>query len=322
VKAKACMLYPRTQTIQLQEEYFNVGLSFELFLRAFGELDILHEEQVTDDQLDGYEIVVLFDVKLLPRAVAERIASFVRNGGIVIADCVPGLDASRRPLAVMEELFGVEAAATGRIGRFGHWVPRVNGVPYWANRPENPPDESIFSTDRLEGSALGQALAMELVSPRPCSVTTGKILIETASGQPGVVHRQVGKGQVFLLGFCLQDSYFKTWQEENLAARGQLRGLLRALADTAGVRPHVHCSNPDIEASIRAGASTGFCFVINHEAERPDTTIRLADLDFDIGKLIDLADNSPVPIRQQQGVTELELTVPLGETRLLQVIPR
>ena len=26
------------------------GLSFELFLRAFGELDILHEEQVTDER--------------------------------------------------------------------------------------------------------------------------------------------------------------------------------------------------------------------------------------------------------------------------------
>ena len=52
--------------IQLQEEYFNVGLSYELFLRAFGELDILHEEQVTDDALDGYQVLVLFDVKLLP----------------------------------------------------------------------------------------------------------------------------------------------------------------------------------------------------------------------------------------------------------------
>jgi len=93
VKARACMLFPRTQYIQLQEEYFNVGLSFELFLRAFGELDILHEEQVTDDTLNDYKILVLFDVNLLPQKIAERIARFVRNGGILIADCVPVWDA-------------------------------------------------------------------------------------------------------------------------------------------------------------------------------------------------------------------------------------
>ncbi len=322
VKAKACMLFPRTQTIQLQEEYFNVGLAYELFLRAFGELDVLHEEQVTDDLLDGYEILVLFDVKLLPCEVAERIASFVRQGGIVIADCVPRLDAYRQPMSVMEGLFGVKDAETGRIHRFGHWVPRVQSDPNWANRPENPPAESIFKTDRLMGSALGQTVDMEVVSPRPGTVTTGDVLLKTVAGQPGVIGRQVGKGQVFLLCFCLQDSYFKTWQDGNEATRRQLRRLLRALTMKAGVRPHIHGSNPDIEGAIRANAHEGFCLVINHEAGSPDTTIRLADLDFDIGEIIDLADHRPVPIQQEQGVTELKLTVPLGETRLLHVRAR
>ena len=34
VKAKAAFLFPRTQCIQLQEEYWNVALSYELFLRG------------------------------------------------------------------------------------------------------------------------------------------------------------------------------------------------------------------------------------------------------------------------------------------------
>ncbi len=76
IKAKACMLFPRTQYIQLQQEYFNVGLSFELFLRAFGELDILHEDQVTDDTLHGYELLLLFDVELLPEDVAGTYREF------------------------------------------------------------------------------------------------------------------------------------------------------------------------------------------------------------------------------------------------------
>ena len=112
------------------------------------------------------------------------------------------------------------------------------------------------------------------------------------------------------------------WQDENGAARSQLRGLLRAMTNSAGGRPHIHSSNPDIEGAIRAGASAGFCFVINHESERPNTTLRLADLEFDIGTIIDLADNCPVPVHQQEGVTEIDLTVPLGTTRLLHVRAR
>ena len=322
VKARACMLFPRTHYIQLQEEYFNVGVSFELFLRAFGELDILHEDQITDDRLDGYEILVMFDVRLLPKAAAERIASFVRKGGVVIADCVPHMDAYKKPMATMEALFGVESAKTGRIRRSGHWVPLTKKEPYWANRPENPPDESVFDTDPLKGTALGQSLDLTLVSPRPCVVTTAEVLVKTDSGQPGVIHRRVGKGRAFLLGFCVQDTYFKSWQDEKEASRAQLRGLIRAMTEMAGVRPHVYSSNPDIEASVRANEREGFLFVINHETKKPDTTVRLADLDFEIGRIVNLADDRPVPFRLKAGLAELTVSAPLGETRLLHVLPK
>ncbi|MBN1341408.1 MAG: hypothetical protein JXQ73_01945 [Phycisphaerae bacterium] len=322
VKAKACMLFPRTHYIQRQEEYFNVGLAFELFLRAFGELDVLHEEQVTDDKLDGYAILVLFDVALLPKAVAERIASFVRKGGTVIADCAAGLDEYKRPMTTMEELFGVKDAKTGRIKRSGHWVPRVEGGPYWANRPQNPPDESVFTTDTLKGTALGQPLDLTIISPRPCTPTSGEVLIKTTSGQPGVIHRNVGQGRAFLLAFCLQDTYFRTWQDDKAAPRAQLRALIRAMTESAGVRPHVYSSNPDIEASIRANKREAFLFIINHEAQEPDTTVRLADLGFKIGRIIDLTDDRSVTFLRNEGAVELTVSAPLGETRLLHLLGR
>ena len=112
VKARACMLFPRTQTIQLQHEYFNVGLSFECFLRAFGELDMLHEEQVIDHELDDYEIVLLFDVELLPEDVAGRLAEFVRRGGTLIADSVPRMGTYKEPMTTLEDVFGVRDAAS------------------------------------------------------------------------------------------------------------------------------------------------------------------------------------------------------------------
>ncbi len=96
--------------------------------------------------------------------------------------------------------------------------------------------------------------------------------------------------QVTLIkAFCLQDTYFKTWQDNNPAARDRLAGLLYAMTESAGVRPQVRSSNPDIEASIRSGGADGYLFVINHEAATPEVEITLRELGFEIKKIIDLA---------------------------------
>lgn len=319
LKAKACMLFPRTHCVQIQEEYFNVGLSFELFLRAFGELDMVHEDQIRDDTLEGYDVLVLFDVKLLPKSVAGHIAAFVEKGGLLIADCVPTLDENREPLPTMTSLFGVKDPSADRIRRSGHWVPYKTSAPIWANRPENPPDETAFTTGTLQGAALEQPLDLPLVSPRPCTPTDAKVLVSTASGKPGVIHKKVGEGHAFLLGFCLQDTYFKTWQDGNESARGQLRTLLLAMTQTAGIVPHVYSSNPDIEAALRAGRGDAYLFVINHEAASPDTIIRLADLGFDVASIVDLAGDQPVTMGKHSSGCEISLSIPVGETRILHV---
>ena len=322
VKAKACMLFPRTQYIQLQQEYFNVGLSFELFLRAFGELDIIHEDEVTEDTLGGREVLALFDVELLPENVAGHIARFVANGGTVVADCVPRLNAWKEPMAALEEVFGVTGMNGSRIRRAGHWVPYKSQAPIWANRPENPPDETVFATDTLRGSALGQPLDVKLVSPRPCTVADGTVLARTESGQPGIVRRDTGKGHAFLLGFCLQDTYFQTFEEDNTPARAQLCGLLHAVSEEARVRPHVRSSNPEIEASLRANEREAFLFVINHEAKEPGTTVQLRDLPFMIGNVVNLKDGQSVAFTNSNETVTLDLSVSLGEVMLLNVLPK
>lgn len=318
IKAKACMIFPRSQYLQLQEEYFNVGLSFELFLRAFGELDILHEEQVVDERLDGYDVVVLFDVKLLPRKVAERIATFAENGGTVIADCVPAMDELRQPMDIMEKLFGVKDAASERIPRTGHWI-EAQGV--WHGRTGDAADELPTRCDRLAGTAFGRGFNARLVSSRPCTPSGGEVLLQTAAGKPALVEHKTGKGRAFLLGFCLQDTYYQMWEDKDSGEREQLRGLIAAMAADAGVRPHVYSTNPEIEASVRANDHEGFLFLINHETEKPQTAVRLADLPFAIGRIINLADDKPVEFSENGGVIEITAAVPLGESRLLHILP-
>ena len=321
LKAKACMIFPRSQFLQLQQEYFNVGLSFELFSRAFGELDILHEDQVVDDTLDGYDIVVLFDVELLPQKVADRLAAFVEKGGTVIADCVPTMNELRQPTDTMQKLFGVKDPQSGRIPRTGHLVPREPGAggPYWFARPGETPEEVAANCDTVQGDALGCPAQFKIVSGRTCTPTDAEVLVKTAADKPALLRHRVGKGQTYLLGFCLQDTYFQTWEENNEAGRTSLRNLLQATTADAGVTPHVWSSNPAIEAAVRANDRHGFLFLINHETKDPTVTVRLADLPLAVTKITDLSTDQPVEFSQKDGIIEIKADVPLGETRILRI---
>lgn len=320
VKAKACMLFPRTQYIQLQQEYFNVGLSFELFLRAFGELDIVHENQIRNGILKNYEILTLFDVALIPEEVATRIADFTKNGGTVIADCLPQLNTWKEPLSSMQELFGVKEAKMDRILRAGHWIPKKTMAPMWYDKPENHPKE-VSDIDSLDTTMFDQKYAINLTSMRPFTITTGTLLAKTVSGNPALSYRAVGKGNVFLLGFCVQDTYFKSWQDNDIASRVALRDLLHAITQKVKVQAHVHSSNADIEASIRANDHEGFLFVINHESPGDSTTVMVRDLDFDIARIISMSDDVPIPFKTEGSAVTLDLSVPRDGALLLHILP-
>ena len=322
VKAKACFLFPRTQYLQLQEEYFNVGLTFELFLRAFGELDIIHEEQITNDHLNGYKVLVLADVKLLPEKTARNIASFVQRGGIVIADCVPQMDAYQQPLQTMNKLFGVERSETDRIIQEGQWVPFVNLPPKMSFPPlaDYKPQEARI--DRVAGKIFQLNYGFKIISPRASEVTTGNVLLKMKSGQPALVSHRVGEGKTYLLGFCMQDTYFDTWKNDDAAGRKQLRNLISGIFNDAKINAHIYSSNPDIEASVRANPSEGYLFIINHEATDPQTTVRLADLDFPVGKIVDIESGKPVTFSRKSGVIELVIKAPFATTRLLRILPK
>src|SRR6185437_12633332 len=203
VKSRACFLFPRTQYVQMNEEYFNVGLSFELCLRAFGEMDILHEEQIKDENLDGYDILVLADVKMLPASVAECIARFVQKGGIVLADCVPQLDEYGRPLSTMSRLFGVSSASTDRVLQKGQWNPFSMLPPQWAHGLKTPPPAPVKTFAKAAGMAYGNSYDLTVVTPRNCKVSDGHTVFSMDSGEPALIQKDVGKGKSYLVGFCL-----------------------------------------------------------------------------------------------------------------------
>jgi hypothetical protein len=321
VRAKAACVFPRSQYLQLQEECFNVGLSFELFLRAFGELDMLHEDQLKANQLAGYQALVLCDVKLLAAEAARNVERFIRRGGTVIADCVPQLNEYKEPLDTLMPLFGVQSGATNRMLQEGHWVPYTTREPIMANASPTATNQAPPVLAVAVGKAFGHTYDFRVATPRACEPTTGKVRLKLASGQPAVITHRTGSGRTYLLGFCVQDTYFQTYRDADSASRTQLGTLISDLFRDANVRPHIHSSNPDIEASVRANPTEGYIFLINHESAQPQATVRLADLGFKIKRVMDVESGEPVPFVPTRDGIEFTATTSFGSTRLMRIAP-
>lgn len=324
-KARACFLFPRTQYVQLQEEYFNVGLTFELCLRAFGELDVIHEEQITDDKMNGYDILVMADVKMLPKEVADRINNFVKRGGVVISDCVPQTDAHMKPLESMKELFGVKSALTDRVVQKGQWNPFSMLPPRWAflKTPPPAPDKRF---DKAAGKAFDSEVDFQVVTPRNCVVSNAKIETRMASGDPLLLSHRVGKGNCYLFGFCLQDTYFQTWKDNDETSRAELQQLVHNVFSATGIHSRAYSSNPDMEVSLRLNEREAYVFIINHEAKNAVTEVELRNLGFEVGQILDVEWGRTVDFeRTDNGVHFTAMAVegtPTGVTRLLKITPK
>ncbi|MCK5803448.1 MAG: hypothetical protein KAI66_11475 [Lentisphaeria bacterium] len=299
VKSRAAFLFPRTQYVQMQTEYWSVAQSFELFQRAFGELDVIHEEQITDSTMNGYEMLVLCDIELLPEKVAESVCRFVREGGVVIADQVPSLGRFRKPMTALHGLFGVEPLEPDQDGDGG----RKGG------------QDAV-----VRGRAFQRDFEFPAVRIRPCRPGGGQVLMRTSEGAPALIRNKTGRGSAYLLGFCLKETYFSTWAHDDVKGRAQLRALLSSMTNAAGVVSHVHSSNPDIETAIRANVKEAFLLVISHEAETEDTVVRIRDLPFAIGRVRDVETGRDIPFEKRGEEIRVHVTVdPVTKTRLLEL---
>jgi hypothetical protein len=307
MKARACFLFPRTQYLQLQEEYFNVGLSFE------------HEDQVRDGKLTDYDILILCDVKLLPVEVAKQIVQFVKNGGSLISDCVPLMDAYKEPANIMLKLFGIRHAETGRIVQEGHWVPYSKIPPEMVFPPTEGQKTREFKTDTVSGIAFGQTYQFTVASPRACEVHGGKVAIRMESGLPALVIQKAGKGMAYLFGFCLQDTYFRTWKENDTRSRDNLMRMVESVLRNTGVNSHIWSSNPGIEAAIRANSHEGYLFIINHEESQPETQVKLMGLEFIPAQIVNIEDELPIAFEKVNEGVELKVIAPLGTTKVFKI---
>jgi len=287
-RAKAAFLFPRTQHVMLQEEYWNVMVALEAFRRAFGELDCIHEDQLAEGKLDQYKILVLFDIHLMKRASAETIRDWCEKGGFLLADEVPSLDELKQPLGVFEPLFGVKGSAEIKEGPFEITGGRVAG-------------------------ALHQLWGLRSYSAAGANSGT-----ETAGDSPVWFERQFGQGQAHLLNFPVKDCYFHALADGNPNEDATNIVRLVAARTANGPEANVLSSNPEIEAAVRqTPEGTTLLFVINHESREPNTRVEVNCAP--PGCVVrDLVTGERIPFKGQYA---MDLQCPWGTTRLLGIFP-
>ena len=129
-----------------------------------------------------------------------------------------------------------------------------------------------------------------------------------------------------MFGFCLQDTYFQTWKENDEKSRAELQKMVHDVFVSTGIRARAYSSNPDMEVSLRSNEHEAYAFVINHEAPNAITQVELCDLGFEVGQILDVEWGRTVGFeRTAQGIRFTIMAVegtPTGVTRLLKITPK
>ncbi|MEN6346636.1 MAG: hypothetical protein ABFE16_15150 [Armatimonadia bacterium] len=282
-QARAAFLFPRTQHVLLQEEYWNVMVALEAFRQAYGELDCLHEEQLSQGKLGNYKVLVLFDTHLLKRKDAEILRDWVKAGGCLVADEVPSLDENKQPLGVLEPIFGVKG--TSQV---------------------------------VEGATPIQGSAASLWGRRSYEAAGAKVA--AISGEfPLVLENSADQGWATLLNFPVKDCYLEALVHPgDGSTAAAILGMLRRGALSTGQQAKVTSSNPGIEAALRqTPQGTTLLLLVNHESKDATTQVTLPHLAAG-GVVRDLVSGQRVQAGSDYAMT---LQCPWGETRVLGIFP-
>lgn len=283
-RARAAFLFPRTQHVLLQEEYWNVMVALEAFRQAYGELDCIHEEQLAQGALEKRDVLVLFDVHLLKRQDAETIRDWVRAGGRLIADEVPAFDEGKHPLGIFESVFGVSGSATVQ-----------------------------------EGAVALPGTATQLWGRRDYEPAGASPVIRAVGGKALVLEGRAGAGQAILLNFPLKDCYLDALVRANPdGAADAILNILREAATGDGRPGNIRSSNPNIEAAIReTPQATALLLLINHESRNETTQVSLPHLPPG-GIVRDMVSGERIEAGPHYA---MRLSCPWGETRVLGIFP-
>ncbi len=200
-----------------------------------------------DTDLSGYDIVIAPVLYMVKAGAAERLESFVEEGGTFVTTFFSGL--------VDDNDRVVPGGYPGPLRRLlGIWAEEIDALP-----PEM--HNSIVMKETV-GSLRGQYA---------CSLLFDLVHCETAEalaaygadfyrGMPVLTRNTYGKGVAYYVASC-PDTKF-------------VEDFIKTICDANNIRPAVENAPDGLEAVIRQQAGRRYLFLLNHAAEAPVVSLQ------------------------------------------------
>lgn len=254
VQAEVALLVSWTTMSQAlsDDQSYDTLLAYMMLVQSGYPVDLLHENQVTSGMLveRGYRALLVMGGSALPETVAGAIDKFVLDGGWIIADHAPKLNAAYSPL-------------------YHLWRAPANQKP------------------RVYTLANGTPVPVQ-VSAAPLDPPAGAdILARYEDGSVAICRFTHGAGTVILAGTYLGWDYSNYPGYYDLAAMfpfhirrdDLLRQWLAGVLAEAGIHPPAVSSHADVEVALwhKTADNTYLLLTINHLQETVTTHIRLRD---------------------------------------------
>jgi hypothetical protein len=269
-KTDVAILYNRTSAIWLKDNNVadrNAGYTHWALAHAGYDADFIPEEDIEAGQLAGYKVLYL-DGPWLRRTAAQRIADWVRQGGVLVASA----GAARRdefdaPLDALEPVFGARSE--------GFEIKGDPGRPRYETRAAKP----LARLTPVPGAAMPAVAFDQLfLAERLAPAAGAQTILTAADGQPAGVVNVVGKGLTVRLAAlpglayvheALQppyeiDGYLPT------AFRAALRDFIAWPAQRAGAFRVAAAASPIAEVVRYDGPDRAVVFIIDHNAKPTD----------------------------------------------------
>jgi beta-galactosidase len=191
-----------------------------------------------------YPLVFTPDLSILPDDTARRLDAYVKNGGVLLADCRTGVK-NEQNLCHERTLPGLLAPALG-----------IEIEEYSSLGADS--EYKVVVTDE-PGSAYTAIQYADWVTPQAAKAIAGYPDPWHMKPFAAVTRNEYGKGKGWYVGMVAKEDAFYD-------------NLIRRLLDDAGITPVV--SPPvGVEASIRQGPGKRLLFLLNHTDEPKTVTV-------------------------------------------------
>lgn len=221
-----------------------------------------------DDDLSGYQVVIVPSAFDLSDATWERLLGFVQSGGSLLCSYGGGdLHPATR------DLFGIEFLGDGG--------PR-----------------SVFSCRIAQPDILGDLESFDAVFDSPnyalLSGHTATVVATDAQGSPLLTVNQVGQGRAVFVAVPLERAIAQgdPWATPEGVSR-MAREVYGAVARAAGCAGPVACDAPDVEVALFQGDADDVLLLINHSPRKIDAAL---SMDRRVASIADVRGGSPVGV--------------------------